>query len=210
MSAGFLPTKFRYVPRRQVPSVRRSAYASASEISGDMIGDDLILGHLAHGRAGRYKATAAEIMAGDVDGLFRRHVNTRIRGHHRDRYWTTQQIDDAVADPDTTAPILSSLFLNVISTTEANVAFTTDDPTGTVYWVVVGSVTPPDGDQIKAGTDGDDAEATQTGSIPITTDGEIGLSLTGLVHGNANYIYFMHEDPHGNQSNILASDVFIT
>ncbi len=210
MSAGSLPIKFRYVPQRQVPSGRRSAYASAAEIAGDMIGDDMILGHLAHGRAGRYKATAAEIMNEEVDGLFRRHVNTRIRGHHRDRYWTTQQIDAVVPDPDTTAPVLSALFLNVISTTEANVAFTTDDPTGTVYWVVLGSVTPPDGDQIKAGTDGDDAAATQAGNIPVIADGEIGLSLTGLVHGNANYIYFMHEDTHGNQSNILASDVFIT
>ncbi len=128
MSAGSLPIKFRYVPLRQVPSARRSSYASATEIAGDMIGDDLILGHLAHGSAGRYKATAAEIMNEEVDGLFRRHVNTRIRGHHRDRYWTTQEIDDAVADPpdpDTTAPVLSALFLNVISETEANVAFTT-------------------------------------------------------------------------------------
>jgi len=87
---------------------------------------------------------------------------------------------------------------------------TTDNATGTLYWVVTTSSTAPTKAQVKSGLDNAGAAAAATGSQAISSSGAKTISGAGLAASTSYTIHFMHEDGSGNQSNVVSGDGLTT
>lgn len=111
---------------------------------------------------------------------------------------------------DTTAPLLSSASVTSYTNTTSALSVTTNEATGTLYWVVDTGLTPPSAAQVKAGQGSGGAAAAASGSQAITSTGAKTANASGLIHDTAYYAYFMHEDFAGNQSTVAAATVFTT
>lgn len=108
------------------------------------------------------------------------------------------------------APFLSSPDAAATGTTTASLAVDTNVGSGTLYWVVTTSATPPSAAQVKAGNDHTGSAAVDSGSQAVSGTGTQNVSggATGLSSGTAYYAYFMHEES-SQQSNV-ETDSFTT
>ena len=108
------------------------------------------------------------------------------------------------------APTLSNAAATATGETTASLAVDTDTGSGTLYWVVTTSATPPSAAQVKAGNDHTDSAAVDSGSQAVSGTGTQNVSggATGLTAETAYHAYFMHE-ANSEQSNV-ATDSFTT
>jgi hypothetical protein len=91
------------------------------------------------------------------------------------------------------------------------IGVTTDDPTGTLYWVVTTSATKPTATQVRAGQDHSGATAADSGSQAISGAGAIaGIAVTGLAGSTTYYAHFHHRDGSNNDSVVVSGDGFTT
>lgn len=109
------------------------------------------------------------------------------------------------AASDTTAPTLTSASGTATSDTTANLAVTTDEANGTLYWFVSTSATQPSATALKAGTGAVDA-----GNKPVSATGAQSATADGLSPSTAYYVHFLHRDAAGNESARLTSASFTT
>ena len=98
-------------------------------------------------------------------------------------------------DTDSTAPILSSPSVAKTDTT-ADLTITTDESTGTNYWMVDGNASRTAA-QVKTGG------GTDSGNQVVTISGVQGdFNATGLTASTLQYFHAMHEDEATNQSTV--------
>ena len=96
------------------------------------------------------------------------------------------------------------------SATSALLRVVTDQSTGTLYWVITDSATPPSVAQIKAGQNHLGAAAIDAGSQAVSGLGTQDVSSSGLTEETSGYYaYFVHTTGSGD-SNVAASDTFAT
>lgn len=119
-----------------------------------------------------------------------------------------------VSDTFTTTdevPVLTSPTDASAGQTSATLGVTTDDPNGTLYWVVSTSASAPTATQIREGKMHTGAAATASGSQAITSAGaKTGISATGLTAGTAYYAHFTQRDAALNDSAVVSGDGFTT
>jgi hypothetical protein len=113
---------------------------------------------------------------------------------------------------DVTAPTLSSPVDTVTGSTTADLSVSTDEGTGTLYWVVSTSSTPPSAAQVKAGQMHTGAAAADSGSQAVSGTGIQSISggADGLTADTAYFAHYMHEDAATNQSSAASGDGFTT
>jgi len=114
------------------------------------------------------------------------------------------------AAPDTTAPTLTSPFGLPLGDTSAFQGVTTDEATGTLYFVLTTSATPPSAAQVKLGQDHTGAAAAYAFGQAVSSTGIKSNTATGLTSNTAYYGYLMHEDAAANQSSVAASGILTT
>jgi hypothetical protein len=106
---------------------------------------------------------------------------------------------------DSTAPTLSAISGTATTTTTANLAATTNEGNGTIYWFVSTSATPPSVSDLKAGTG-----AAFAASDAVSTTGAKSKSATGLTLSTTYYLHVVHTDANANNSAISTSASFAT
>lgn len=114
------------------------------------------------------------------------------------------------ATPDTTAPTLTFPNTLPLGDTSGYLEVTTNEATGTLYYVVTTSVSVPSAAQVKAGQDHTGAAAAYAGSQAVSGTGAKTATATGLASNTVYYGYFMHEDGAANQSAVKALTTFTT
>jgi len=110
---------------------------------------------------------------------------------------------------DLVVPILSNPLAEETGLTTANGYVSTDDSTGTLYWVVTSSVTAPSIAQIQAGLDHLGAAADASGNQAISGLGQQTVNATGITTGVARYFHFQQTDSSLNDSSVVSSAFFI-
>ena len=111
---------------------------------------------------------------------------------------------------DTVAPTLTSPTDVANGANAMTGSVSTNEATGTLYWVVTTSATAPSAAQVKAGQNHLGAAAPASGSQAVTTTGVQAMSDNGLAAGTAYFTHFMHEDGAANQSAVSSADGFTT
>ena len=111
---------------------------------------------------------------------------------------------------DIAAPQLSQQKAAPISATQANVSVTTDQPDGTLYFVVTTSAAKPSAANVKAGKDFNGVAATWAGNLPISSTGNKVMTATGLSVAVSYFAHFMHERLPAEQSTVESSQGFMT
>ena len=111
---------------------------------------------------------------------------------------------------DVTAPVLTSPFGLPLGDTSAFQGVTTNEATGTLYFVLTTSATPPSAAQVKAGQDHTGAAAAYAFGQAVSSTGIKSNTATGLTSNTAYYGYLMHEDAAANQSSVAASGILTT
>ena len=96
--------------------------------------------------------------------------------------WSTVSSFTFAEEPTLTSPGLTST-----GQTTMDLSATTDVDTGTLYWYLSQSATPPSTVDLKAGTGSDDF-----GSIAISTSGAKADSATGLTASTTYYLHALH------------------
>ena len=104
-------------------------------------------------------------------------------------------------------PLTKGLFRSVVGDSSGGspggtVQLTTDVDTGTFYWVLTTSATPPSIAQVKAGQDHLGVSAPASGNKGVTATGVQNDSVTGLAAATTYYPYFVHTNI--VDSNVLA------
>jgi hypothetical protein len=102
-------------------------------------------------------------------------------------------------------PVLSSVSGTATGETTADLAVTTDDATGTLYWYVGTSGTAPSATDLKAGTG-----ATFSANESVASAGAKTDSATGLTADTGYYLHALHTDGEGRDSAIATSAEFTT
>lgn len=111
-----------------------------------------------------------------------------------------------VTDVDDTPPVLSLPVTVSVGSTTARIGVTTDDGTGSLYWYISTSATPPDDDDLLAGIG-----ALQFGGGAISGGaGAKEVDITSLTPSTLCYPYWMQSDGGSNRSTVLAGPSFTT
>lgn len=111
---------------------------------------------------------------------------------------------------DTTPPNLSSPIGSALSASAAVGRITTDEPAGTLYWVVSESATPPSVAQIQAGNDSTGSGGADAGNQSVSATGQQTVLASGLSASTTYYFYFQHQDASANDSTVSSSSSFTT
>jgi hypothetical protein len=107
---------------------------------------------------------------------------------------------------DVTGPVLSSATGTATSDATANISVSSNEGSGTLWWAVTTSATPPSAAAIKAGTG-----AADYGNQAVSGTGSQGtISVDTLSQTTAYYAHFYQEDASSNASNITSSGSFTT
>lgn len=110
-----------------------------------------------------------------------------------------------------TTPVLTSPTDEANGSNAAVLGVTTDDPNGTLYWVVSTSATAPTATQIRAGQMHTGASAAAAGSQSISSAGaKTGIAATGLTGATPYYAHFHHRDAANNDSAVVSANGFTT
>lgn len=117
---------------------------------------------------------------------------------------------NATPTADTVAPTLTSPTDVASGANAMTGSVSTNEATGTLYWVVTTSATAPSAAQVKAGQNHLGAAAPASGSQAVTTTGVQAMSDNGLAASTAYFTHFMHEDGAANQSAVSSADGFTT
>ena len=113
---------------------------------------------------------------------------------------------DGFTTPDATAPVLSSPLDTTVDHDTIDLAVTTDEAGGTLYWVVTQSPTTPTAAQVKAGQDHTGGLADASGSQAVAATGVQNAQANGLAESTTYYGHFMHEDAAANQAVPVSGD----
>lgn len=108
------------------------------------------------------------------------------------------------------APTLTSPSGTATGETTADLAVTTNEANGTIYWVVTTSATTPSVAQIKAGQDHTGSAAVDSGNENPSTTGAQAYEATGLTAKTGYYAHFVHTDLETNNSTTVSSSLFTT
>jgi len=100
--------------------------------------------------------------------------------------------------------VLSSPGFSNVGGTTATVSVDTDKNTGTLYWFVSTSASPPSAANLKSGTG-----AARFGNTASINTGQNNFSVTSLNYATAYYAHFIQNDDDGD-SNIVSTAVFTT
>lgn len=104
------------------------------------------------------------------------------------------------------APTLSGVVGTETSDTEATIDITTDDHTGTIYWFISTSATPPTASNLKAGTG-----AVEAGNFSVTATGaQTTDNATTLSAETTYYVHAIHTNGAAVDSAIVTSSSFTT
>lgn len=107
---------------------------------------------------------------------------------------------------DVVASVLSAAAINQTGDTTANVAVSTTETGGSLFWIVVETVNEElTFDDIVAGEDGLGDPAAASGYIDDPDVGSNGAAVTGLAAGTEYWVVWCQTDRYGNRSNVLAS-----
>lgn len=107
----------------------------------------------------------------------------------------------------TTAPPAPTLSAPVSATT-GTIGVTTNQNTGTMYWVVTTSSTAPTAAQVKAGQNNLGTAAVASGNKAITVAAKWATAVSGLTNGTTYYAYFCHNNA-GGDSNVASTASFV-
>ncbi len=132
---------------------------------------------------------------------------------HRDAANNNSNVSSANGfSTDVTAPTLSSPTDADATDTTGTGSVSTNEATGTLYWVVSTSATPPSAAQVKAGQMHTGAAAADSGNQAVSGTGVQNITggFTGLTAATAYTAHYMHEDSSGNQSTVSTADGFTT
>lgn len=88
--------------------------------------------------------------------------------------------------------------------TQADLSVTTNEGSGTLYWIISTSATAPSVAQIQAGNDSSGSSAYKSGSAAVTSTGVKSVNVSGMA-SNTYYAYFQQNDVAGNNSAVAAS-----
>lgn len=117
---------------------------------------------------------------------------------------TITLVDDTAPNP---SPVLTSPALVGTGDTTATASVATDTANGTLFWAVTGRATALAPWQI-AGSQDEFGKATITsGYQRVTASGAQSISVTGLVPGIQQYIYYNHVNTDGCQSTVISANV---
>ena len=107
---------------------------------------------------------------------------------------------------DTAAPTLSSPTGAQDGTTssQADISVSTNDGTGTMWWIISTSATPPSVAQIQAGQDSTGSAAAKSGSAAVSASGVQSFTASSMTNGTY-FSYFQQRDVAGNDSAVSAS-----
>jgi hypothetical protein len=105
---------------------------------------------------------------------------------------------------DTALPTLTAPGGVMLAATTATLSVTVNEASGTLYYVVTGSATPPTAAQIKLGQNNTGAAAIYAGSQAASPSGAKTATATGVTDGT-RYAYYMQEDTAGNQSSVSSA-----
>lgn len=81
---------------------------------------------------------------------------------------------------------------------------------GTVFWVVTDSVTTPETAEIQAGQDDQGSPAADSGSVALTTVGQIEVNASGLLSETEYFFHFQYRGPGGEDSAPITTNGFTT
>lgn len=105
---------------------------------------------------------------------------------------------DPLAEPDTTAPIISSPTATETGDTTASGTVSTDEGNGTLYYIATANAT-------------ENATTVKTGSTQaVSQTGVQNVTVTGLTASTSYYVHYLHRDAAGNDSNVESSAQFTT
>lgn len=111
---------------------------------------------------------------------------------------------------DTTAPTLSSPTDTLSGAANGSLSVTTNEGSGTLYWVVTQSATSPSAAQVIAGNNHLGAGADASGNQAVTATGAQNATATGLASGTTYYAHFVQVDAAENTSAVASGDGFTT
>lgn len=108
------------------------------------------------------------------------------------------------------APILSSPLGTGTGPSTASLSVSTTEADGTLWWVVSVSSATPSIAQMKAGQSASGAPGAASGNQAVSSSGAQAASATGLTPSTSYFVFFLHENTTGNDSNIAGSPTFST
>lgn len=111
---------------------------------------------------------------------------------------------------DTTAPVLSSPTGTKTGSTTADISVSTNEGSGTLYYVVDQNLSTPSSTQIKAGQDQGGGAADVAANTTVSSSGVKTFNITGLTAATTYKAYFAQDDAAGNTSSAAASSSFTT
>ena len=152
-------------------------------------------------------ALAAYTISGLTNGVS---ASVKIRAVNSVGASAASDTKNATPTADTVAPTLTSPTDVASGANAMTGSVSTNEATGTLYWVVTTSATAPSAAQVKAGQNHLGAAAPASGSQAVTTTGVQAMSDNGLAAGTAYFTHFMHEDGAANQSAVSSADGFTT
>lgn len=108
---------------------------------------------------------------------------------------------------DTDPPNLSGFSIQ-LDANQAVLSWTSDEASGTAFWVCTTTVTTPSVAQIKAGLNASGGDAEASGQVPVQAGGaQTAPAVDGLVDGETYSFHLVQEDPAGNASAVLSGTV---
>lgn len=125
-------------------------------------------------------------------------------------YGTNGDTAPKTGSADETAPTLTTPSATQTGATTADLAVTTDEGNGTLYWVVTQSATSPSIAQVQAGQDHTGTTGADSGSQSVSTTGTQTAGATGLTAETTYYAHFQHTDAASNDSAVVTSASFTT
>jgi hypothetical protein len=157
--------------------------------------------------AGEISVPTVEFVVGTLPA-----ASYEFRLRHSRAGWTdgVSAVVSAALAPAAAAPVLTSATDVTVSQTRATISVTTDNATGTLYYVVTTSTTQPSSAQIKAGQNHLGAAASASGSSAISSVGTKSFDITGLTANTQYYVHFIHTNSGATDSNRISGDGFIT
>lgn len=160
--------------------------------------------------AGKFSiSTATLVLAGALDYETTPSYSLTITANNSVDPILTLNLTINVGDVLDTAAVLTSPTGAQTGATTATGTVSTNQASGTFYWVVTASATPPSAAQVKAGQNNGGTAAAALGSAAAVS-GTNTFNATGLTAATTYYFYFMQENAVPLQSTVSASASFVT
>jgi len=182
-----------------------SVFGTQSLASIESIDEESVLDFLKQNDLLEEKSVTDNLISGDLTAR-KDYATCNASGYCTSKLTASCSNDAGCTFGDTTAPTLSAISSNTITTTSANIVATSNEA-GTMYYVITTSATAPSNTQVLAGQDNNGVAATKSGNSAVTAATSKSFAISALSSSTQYYYYFAAKDAAANTSTVSSGNL---